>query len=74
MDEKPWLEVGLPEAIMESIRGVQEGERNNSTLLDCLYDDLYGSINTFYWGGDITEEQAVYLRRKYLYTEDEGDA
>ena len=41
--------------------------------LDCLYDDLYGSINAAQWGGDITREQADYLRKKYLFNGDEED-
>ena len=35
--------------------------------MDCLWGELYGSINADLWAGVITEEQAVYLITKYLY-------
>lgn len=34
--------------------------------IDCLLDEVYGSINSAYHGGEITKECAEYLRRKYL--------
>ena len=37
--------------------------------LDCLWNELYGSINADLWAGYITEEQANYLRKEYLYGE-----
>ncbi|MDR1193759.1 MAG: XRE family transcriptional regulator, partial [Peptococcaceae bacterium] len=39
-----------------------------------LSDELYGAINSNLWSACITEEQAAYLRGKYLYgTEASGD-
>lgn len=35
------------------------------TVKDCLLDEIYGSINSAYWDGEISEEQAEYLRKKY---------
>lgn len=36
-------------------------------FLDCLINEIYGSINSAYWDNTITEEQANYLRNKYCY-------
>jgi len=36
---------------------------------DCLWGELYGSINSAFVDGDITEEQAWYLRENYLNME-----
>ena len=33
---------------------------------DCLWGELYGSINCAFIDGDITEDHAWYLRDKYL--------
>lgn len=41
------------------------------TYMDCLWGELYGSINADLWAGVISEEQANYLRAKYLYEEQE---
>ncbi len=38
--------------------------------MDCLWGELYGSINACQWGGRITKEQADYLRAKYLFGEE----
>lgn len=46
----------------------KEGLRNHSGLLDCLWGELYGSINIAEINdGCITSEHANYLRQKYLY-------
>ena len=42
------------------------------TYLDCLWDELYGSINANQWGWEISKEQADYLRAKYLFEQEEG--
>lgn len=42
-------------------------EKDRVLHLDCLSDELYGAINSNLWGGRINEEQADYLRKKYLY-------
>ena len=48
----------------------KKGLEENSSLLDCLWCELYGSIN----GAEIDDkaissEQADYLRKKFLYGE-----
>lgn len=37
------------------------------TVKDCLLDEIYGSINSAFWDGEISEEQAEYLREKYYF-------
>lgn len=46
----------------------KNGLKSHSTLLDCLWGELYGSINMAEISdGVITAEPADYLRKKYLY-------
>lgn len=66
-------ESGLPGFVRRSIDNLLQGELEQVSHLDCLYDDLYGSINAAQWGGEITREQADYLRKKYLFSGDEED-
>lgn len=70
--DKSYLETNLPYIIQHDIAALLQGEKDKPLYLDCLYDELYGSINGSLWGGQITEEQAVYLRGKYLYGTEEG--
>ena len=43
------------------------------TYLDCLWDELYGSINANQWGWEISKEQADYLRAKYLFEQEDEE-
>jgi DNA-binding Xre family transcriptional regulator len=65
--DKAYLETNLPARIQKSIADYLQGEKDQVLHLDCLSDDLYGAINANLWSGCITEEQASYLRGKYLY-------
>jgi hypothetical protein len=69
-DEKPnrkmYLETGLSGSIQKAIKEYLQGEREQMLHLDCLWDELYGAINADLWSGLIMEEQAEYLREKYL--------
>lgn len=42
--EQAW-EQGLPEYLQHNLDAYKEGRANGSTLLDCLWYELYGSIN-----------------------------
>lgn len=64
---------GLPGYLQLSIDNLLQGELEQVHYLDCLYDDLYGSINSAQWGGDISMERADYLRKKYLFGENRED-
>lgn len=60
-------EVGLPEYLQKDLDAYKEGLKNHSSLLDCLWGELYGSINIAEINdGAITHEHAQYLRDKYL--------
>ncbi len=61
-------EYGLPEYLQHDLDAYKEGLRSHSGLLDCLWGELYGSINMAEISdGVITPEHADYLRQKYLY-------
>jgi hypothetical protein len=71
---KDYLEADLPPDLRKAIDELVAGEAEGSTLWDCLWGEVYGSINANMRGGRITEEQAAYLRSKYLFDpEDEDD-
>ncbi len=67
----PEWETNLPAAIQKDIDAYLEGIRTQSSVLDCLWDELYGSINASQWGWEISKEQADYLRTKYLFDPEE---
>lgn len=67
---KAYLETGLPESLKKALEEYIQGEKEQVPYMDCLWGELYGSINACQWGGRITLEQADYLRKKYLYMEE----
>ena len=69
MDNKLYLESNLPDYLKSDLNSYIDGYIHNSSLLDCLFGELYGSINSAEWDGEISPEQASYLRSKYLYGE-----
>ena len=72
--DHPEWETNLPAAIQKDIDAYLEGIRSQATYLDCLADELYGSINASQWGWEISKEQADSLRAKYLFDpEDEEE-
>ena len=61
-------EYGLPEYLQKDLDAFKEGLKNDSSLIDCLWGELYGSINMAEISdGVITPEHADYLRQKYLW-------
>ena len=61
-------EYGLPEYLQHDLDAYKEGFKTGSTLMDCLWGELYGSINIAEINeGAITPEHAEYLRQKYLW-------
>jgi plasmid maintenance system antidote protein VapI len=65
-NKKTYLETGLSSSVQKAIKDYLQGEKEQVLHLDCLSDELYGAINADLWSGIITEEQAGYLREKYL--------
>lgn len=61
-------EYGLPDYLQHDLDAYKDGLKTHSGLMDCLWGELYGSINMAEVSeGAITPEHADYLRRKYLY-------
>lgn len=61
-------EHGLPKYLQHDLDEYKKGLKNNSTLIDCLWGELYGSINIAEISEQaITHEHAEYLRKKYLW-------
>lgn len=62
------FEHGLPGYLQHDLDAYKDGLKNGSDLLDCLWGELYGSINMAEINdGFITAEHADYLRQKYLW-------
>ena len=68
---KAYLEMELPESLKKALDEYVQGEKEQVFYMDCLWGELYGSINACQWGGRITKEQADYLRKKYLFIDEE---
>ena len=61
-------EYGLPGYLQHDLDAYKDGLKNGSNLMDCLWGELYGSINAAeITDGVITPEHADYLRQKYLW-------
>lgn len=61
-------EYGLPEYLQKDLDAYKDALKNGSTLLDCLWGELYGSINAAeITDGIITPAHANYLREKFLW-------
>lgn len=61
----------LPRYLKNDIDAFVEGLKNNSTLLDCLWGELYGSINIAQINDCvISEDEANFLRYKYLFDQE----
>ena len=64
-------ELGLPKYLLDDINSLKKGIKEKSKYLNFLLDELYGSINSAYYSGEISKEQADYLRYKYLFRREE---
>lgn len=60
------LEKGLPEYLERDLQNLKEGIQKKVSYLDCLLDELQGSINCAFVDGDISEEQCDYLYETYI--------
>ena len=61
-------EHGLPLYLQHDLDAYKDALSKNSTLIDCYWGELYGSINIAEINdGLITPEHADYLRQKYLW-------
>lgn len=71
--DRPDLEQDLPLYLKKDIAAFRKGDAEESTLMDCLVEELYASINSAEVDREITAEQAKYLRCRYLYGADGPD-
>ncbi|RDU24908.1 helix-turn-helix domain-containing protein [Anaerosacchariphilus polymeriproducens] len=69
--DKTYLETNLSLQLTKAIKDYEQGDKDKVSYMDCLWGELYGSINADFWAGCISEEQANYLRKKYLYSEEQ---
>lgn len=61
-------EYGLPGYLQHDLDAYKDGLAHGSDLMDCLWGELYGSINMAEISdGAITPEHADYLRKKFLW-------
>lgn len=68
MIDKESYEYGLPEYLQHDLDAYKKALTEGSNLMDCLWSELYGSINAAeITDGVITPEHADYLRKKYLF-------
>ena len=64
-------EIALPAYLAHDLEAWKKGVEEKSRFLDCLWGELYGSINIAEINdGAITPVQAQYLRDKYLWGKD----
>ena len=64
---EPLDEQDLPASLQRDLDAYREGLVEHVSYLDCLWCELYGSINSAQWSGEISEAQARCLREKYLF-------
>ena len=61
-----WRQKNLPASLDKALREYIQGEKDKVSYMDCLWGELYSAINSNQWSNAITQEQADYLRAKYL--------
>lgn len=66
---KEILEKCLPPYLENDLKNLKDGIKNNVSYLDCLINELQGSVNSAFVDGDISEEQCDYLYEKYIRME-----
>ena len=64
--DRTYLEKNLPASLDRALREYIQGEKDKVSYMDCLWGELYSAINSNQWSNAITQEQADYLRTKYL--------
>ncbi len=69
-EKEKFLEKCLPKYLEEDLEKLKQGIKNNVSYIDCLINELQGSINSAFTDGDITEEQCDYLYKKYIWMEE----
>ncbi len=58
----------LPKYLLKDIENyLKYKDDKKCNFVDCLKDEIYGSINSALYSGEITKEMAEYLREKYIF-------
>lgn len=63
------LEKCLPNYLQQDLENLKKGIKDKVSYIDCLLNELQGSVNSAFVDGDITEEQCDYLYKKYIRME-----
>ena len=69
INDNTFLEKCLPKYLEKDLIALKNGLKNNVSYLDCLINELQGSINSAFTDGDISEQQCDYLYKKYIRME-----
>ncbi len=64
---QPIDEKTLPVYLKKDLEEWKNRNETNKTIWDCLWGELYGSINSAQYDNEISKEDADYLRNKYLF-------
>ena len=66
-DESIKIDFEIPEYIQENIKKLIEARKEKRLDADCEEEELISNINRAYYGKQLTESQAMILRKKYLW-------
>lgn len=66
-DESIEIDFDIPNFLKENIDNLIKARKEKRLDVDCEEDELISNINRAYYSKDITEEQAMRLRKKYLW-------
>lgn len=64
---KNLLEIGLPSFLENDIKALKDGIKNKVSYVDCLENEVQGSINSAWVDGLISDKQKDYLYEKYIF-------
>ena len=56
---EPLDEQDMPASLQRDLDAYRKGLAEHVSYLDCLWCELYGSINSAQWSGEISEAQAA---------------
>lgn len=65
-DNKKILEIGLPAFLENDIKALKDGIKNNVSYIDCLVNEVQGSVNSAWVDELISDKQKDYLYDKYI--------
>lgn len=68
-DESILINFELPDYILENIENLIKARKEKRLDIDCEESELLSNINRAFYDRYITEDQAMILRRKYLWWE-----